>query len=138
MKQLFLIVSFALLAFAASAQEAIKADAVTVRIDDKVYLIRVAENDRIRNVSANTDPPYRDGFRAETTEMTCELLFRASAIKKSGGEVLVTLYIATRDGKKSSSFDKRIAVKKGEEKNLKLSSKLKCMYDKQYSVSVGY
>jgi len=139
MKQFVLVFSFVLFTFTTSAQEANKVDIVTVKIDDSVYIIRVAENNRLKNfISDSVYPRYKEGFSVESTEVNCDLLFQASAIKKSRGEVLVTLYIGTREGKKSSSFDKQISLKKGEEKDLKLKSKLKCMGDKQYSVSVSY
>ena len=136
MKRFFLLITFAFFTFTASAQEA---DVATVKIDGSVYIIRVAKDKQIRNfISGNVYPPYKVGFSVEVTEMNCNLSFRASAIKRRDGAAVVTLWIGTLAGKKSSSFDKQIVIKKGEKKDLELKSKLKCMDDKQYSVSVSY
>jgi len=139
MKPVILLIALAFFTFVASAQQKPEYDSVTVKIDDLTYLIRVGEKNNIRNIIGwNVYPPYKAGFQIDTSEITCELKFTASAIKKRNGEALVTLNMRTADRSKNSSFDKQLVVKRGEKKDLKLKSRLKCMDHIQYSVTVSY
>ena len=137
MKTVFLILIFALFNIAASAQKQNEiSDTITVKIDDDLYTLRIAENP-LQSLLSRSETPFGYGFLIQTSNRTCDLLFEVSAIRKLSNEALVKFHIATLDGEKSSSFNKRIKLKKGEKKNLILKSKQKCMH-RNYSVSIVY
>lgn len=139
MKLEFLMIIFALFGNTVFAQKQIDVlDTVSVKVDDWFFTVRVAEKIELRNLLKTDGPPFSAGFGMQTSNITCEFLFSVSALKKTKDEAIVSLHLATLDEKKSSSFNKQVKIKRGEKKDLKLKSKLKCMYNKLFSVNVSY
>lgn len=62
----------------------------------------------------------------------------AIATEKSSGEAKVNFHVVTKESEKSSSFSRKLELKKGEKKSFKLKSELKRLNYVYFLVTAYY